>query len=95
MSERNVLSGTTATLLSPFVDGWREIVVWLIVAVVLIVADLRFGIEAALTAAGYKLDGLATTDMDMLLEGVIWQDGEEERPADAQEEKPERRGGVA
>lgn len=40
---------------------------------------------------------------DMLLEGVLWQDGEEEKsadgeeekPADAQEEKPERRGGVA
>lgn len=31
--------------------------------------------------------------MGMLLEGVLWQDGEEEKPADAQEEKPERRGG--
>lgn len=47
MTERNVISGTTATLLSPFVDGWQEIVVWLIVAVILIIADLRFGIEAA------------------------------------------------
>ena len=47
MTERNVISGTTATLLSPFVDGWQESVVWLIVAVVLIIADLRFGVEAA------------------------------------------------
>lgn len=47
MNERNVISGTTAAILSPFVDGWQELVVWLIVAVVLIIADLRFGIEAA------------------------------------------------
>lgn len=34
---------------------------------------------------------ILTTDMDMLLEGVLWQDGDGERPADAQEEKPKRR----
>lgn len=45
-------------------------------------------------AAWFKLkrrNEILTTDMDMLLEGVLWQDGEEERPADAQEEKPKRR----
>ena len=45
-------------------------------------------------AAWFKLkrrNDILTTDMDMLLEGVLWKDGEEERPADAQEEKPERR----
>lgn len=47
MTERNVLSGTTATFLAPFVDGWQELLIWLLVAVVLIVVDLRFGIEAA------------------------------------------------
>lgn len=47
MNERNVLSGTTATLLAPFVDGWQDVLIWFIVAAVLIIADLRFGIEAA------------------------------------------------
>lgn len=45
-------------------------------------------------AAWFKLkrrNDVLTTDMDMLLEGVLWKDEEEERPADAQEEKPERR----
>lgn len=47
MNERNVLAGTAATILSPMINGWGEAVIWLIVAVVLLIADLRFGIEAA------------------------------------------------
>lgn len=47
MQERNVISGATATVFSSFIDGWENLVIWLIVAFVLILADLRFGIEAA------------------------------------------------
>ena len=47
IQERNVISGTTATLLSPFIDGWQDLVVWLVVALVLILVDLRFGLEAS------------------------------------------------
>lgn len=47
MQERNVLSACATTIVAPFVDGWEEMIVWLIVAVVLLLADLRFGIEAA------------------------------------------------
>lgn len=47
MQERNVISGTTATIFSAFVEGWETLVVWLIVAFVLILADLWFGVEAA------------------------------------------------
>ena len=36
-----------AAVLSPFVDGWESLVVWLIVALVLILADLRFGVAAS------------------------------------------------
>lgn len=49
MNERNVISGTTATLLSPFVDGWQNLLIWGIVAFALIIGDLRFGICAART----------------------------------------------
>lgn len=38
MNERNVLAGTTATVLSPFVDGWQNLFVWVIVAFALILA---------------------------------------------------------
>lgn len=45
--ERNVISGTTATLLSPFVDGWENLLMWLVLSLILILGDLRFGIAAA------------------------------------------------
>lgn len=47
MQERNIISGTTAAFLSPFVDGWQSVFVWLIVALVLVLGDLRFGLMAA------------------------------------------------
>ena len=47
MEEKSLISGTTATVLSPFVDGWEKLIGWLIVAIVLILADLNFGIKAA------------------------------------------------
>ena len=56
MNERNVLAGTTATVLSPFVDGWQNVFVWIIVAFALILGDLRFGICAA-RKRGEKIRG--------------------------------------
>lgn len=47
MNERNVISGTTATLLSPFIDGWQNLLIWLVLSLILILGDLRFGIAAA------------------------------------------------
>ena len=56
MQERNVISGAAATVFSSFVDGWEGLVVWLIVAFVLILADLRFGIIAS-KKRGEKIRG--------------------------------------
>lgn len=47
MQERNIVSGAAAAVLSPFVDSWPSMLAWLLVAVVLLFADLRFGIQAA------------------------------------------------
>lgn len=47
MEDKSLISGTTATVLAPFVDGWEKLFAWLIVAIVLIIADLNFGIKAA------------------------------------------------
>lgn len=47
MEEKTILSSTGAALISPFIDGWEKIFGWLIVAIVLIIADLNFGIKAA------------------------------------------------
>lgn len=47
MHERNIIGGMTAAVLSPFVEGWQRIVWFLILAIILILGDLRFGIAAA------------------------------------------------
>lgn len=47
MNERNVIGGFTAAVLSPFIEGWQQMLWFLILAVILILGDLRFGIVAA------------------------------------------------
>lgn len=54
MNERNVIGGVFAATLSPLIDGWQGMLIWIVVAFVLIVADLRFGIEAS-QARGEKI----------------------------------------
>lgn len=47
MNERNVINGFAASVLSPFLDGWQQMLWFLILAIILIIGDLRFGIAAA------------------------------------------------
>ena len=47
MSDRNVINGTAAVMISPIVDFYAALLPFLGVAAVLILADLRFGVEAA------------------------------------------------
>lgn len=47
MHERNIIGGFTAAVLSPFVEGWQHMLWFLILAIILILGDLRFGIAAA------------------------------------------------
>ena len=47
MQERNVISGFTAVLISPLVDFYSELAPYLLLAIVLILLDLRWGLAAA------------------------------------------------
>ena len=47
MNERNVIGGFTAAVLSPIFEGWTQMLWFLLLAIVLILGDLRFGIAAA------------------------------------------------
>lgn len=47
MTERNVIGGTAAVILTPFVEGWPRLAPYLLLAFVLIIVDLRFGIQAS------------------------------------------------
>ena len=47
MTERNIIAGFAASVLSPFIEGWQQMLWFLILAIILILGDLRFGIAAA------------------------------------------------
>lgn len=47
MTERNVIGSATAAVISPFVGFLDALTPYLIFAIILIIADSRFGIEAA------------------------------------------------
>lgn len=56
MTQRNIISAVSATVLSPLVEGSEWILVWIIVAFSLIMGDLRFGIMAS-KKRGEKIRG--------------------------------------
>ena len=47
MQERNVLAGATATVISPLVDFYGKLLPFLLLAILLIAIDSRFGIQAS------------------------------------------------
>ena len=47
MQERNILSGATSAFLAPLIESWEQLTVWLMLALVLLLADLKFGVQAA------------------------------------------------
>jgi hypothetical protein len=49
MGERNVIGAVGTAILSPFVDGWGQLLPFVALAVVLLVVDLRFGIKASVS----------------------------------------------
>lgn len=47
MQERNIINGTTTAVVAPLVDFYNSLIPFLLLAVVLIVVDSRFGVAAA------------------------------------------------
>ena len=47
MQERNIIGSATAAALTPFVDFYSALTPYIMLAIVLIIADSRFGVEAA------------------------------------------------
>lgn len=48
MQERNIIGSATAAALTPFVDFYSALTPYIMLAIVLIIADSRFGVEAAM-----------------------------------------------
>ena len=47
MQDRNIIGAAGSTALIPFIDFYQSLTPYIILAIVLIVADSRFGVEAA------------------------------------------------
>lgn len=47
MQERNIINGTTAAIVAPLLDFYNSLIPFIILAIVLIFVDSRFGVAAA------------------------------------------------
>lgn len=47
MQDRNIIGAATSMALMPFIDFYKSLTPFIILAIVLIIADSRFGVEAA------------------------------------------------
>lgn len=47
MQERNIVGSTTAAMLAPLLDFYNRLIPFIILAIVLIIVDSRFGVAAA------------------------------------------------
>lgn len=47
MQERNIINGTTAAMVAPLLEFYNRLIPFLLLAIVLIIVDSRFGIAAA------------------------------------------------
>lgn len=47
MQDRNIIGAATSMALMPFIDFYQSLTPYIILAIVLIIADSRFGVEAA------------------------------------------------
>lgn len=73
MTQRNILSAVSAAVLTPLVEGSKGIVIWLIVALVLILSDLWFGIRASIKK-GEKIRGSRAVrrTLNKMVDYICW-----------------------
>lgn len=73
MDERSIATSAIAALLSPYVDGWKEMIIWFIVAIVLLMADLRFGIGAAKSRGeSIRVSRAVRRTVNKLVDYICW-----------------------
>ena len=47
LQERNIINGTTAAMVAPLLDFYTKLIPFIILAIVLIIVDSRFGCAAS------------------------------------------------
>ena len=73
MQERNIISGAMATVISPFVAFYQALLPFLILALVLIVADTRFGVEASIKRGEqFRPSRMMRRAINKLVDYICW-----------------------
>lgn len=73
MQERNIISGAMATVISPFVAFFDALLPFLILALVLIVADTRFGVEASIKRGEqFRPSRMVRRAINKLVDYICW-----------------------
>lgn len=73
MQERNIISGAMATVISPFVEFYQALLPFLILALVLIVADTRFGVEASIKRGEtFRPSRMMRRAINKLVDYICW-----------------------
>ena len=73
MQERNIISGAMATVISPFVEFYQALLPYLILAVVLIIADTRFGVEASIKRGEqFRPSRMIRRAINKLVDYICW-----------------------
>ena len=73
MQERNIIAGAMATVISPFVEFYQALLPFLILAVVLIVADTRFGVEASIKRGEtFRASRMVRRAINKLVDYICW-----------------------
>lgn len=73
MQERNIISGAMAAVISPFVAFFDALLPFLILALVLIVADTRFGVEASIKRGEqFRPSRMVRRAINKLVDYICW-----------------------
>lgn len=73
MQERNIISGAMATVISPFVEFYQALSPFLVLALVLIAADTRFGVEASIKRGEtFRPSRMMRRAINKLVDYICW-----------------------
>ena len=73
MQERNIINGTASVLLTPLADFYTSLAPYFVLAIVLIVVDARFGIEAAVRRGEtIRRSRMVRRSINKLVDYICW-----------------------
>lgn len=73
MQERNIIGGVTATIVTPLLEFYTHLIPFLLLAIVLIACDLRFGVARAKRAGeAVRMSRAVRRTLNKLVDYICW-----------------------